>query len=101
MKYWIPSRLIAACHMPDTNWTPLSVAIVAGSPKRLSQPLTKAAKHASAVVEANSHRMLLMTTMSKCVKKHNTKQFNLVWGEQPLNAVRHSGAPRMFWPHEK
>jgi hypothetical protein len=64
------SHLMAACHMPDTNWTALAVVIVAGSPNRLSQPLAKAARFASAVAEANrkasSHCILLLTAVIKC-----------------------------------
>ena len=47
------SRLHRPAHRADMNWAPLSEVMVAGTPKRDTQPAKRALAQLAAVMEAN------------------------------------------------
>ncbi len=52
-KCWMLSRLHRPAQRADVNWAPLSEVMVAGTPKRDTQPAKRALAQLAAVMEAS------------------------------------------------
>jgi hypothetical protein len=50
---WMLSRLHKPAQRADVNWAPLSEVMVAGTPKRDTQPAKRALAQSAAVMEAS------------------------------------------------
>ena len=64
---WMPSLLQRTDQTAEVNCTPLSVVMMAGTPKRAIQPATKASAQATAVVEAKGMTSTHLVVLSMMV----------------------------------